>query len=263
MLHLKIEAAYEYIFKNIKRNFIKIDDDSLLDVNKFLNYDFNFDYGGFIVPGLHSNYTYHSDKVTDHRFDSPITDTPDTLPYGFAHGGGYYMSLKAQEIFLKNCKTSKEYNNHLSFKKGREDRLVGQTLTPFFKKLKIQNSGYYMNDEILYSALDNIVFHPFSAKKLEILYTKKHPKYWLNRIWDDNYLMMNRDMNTIIEEFFNSEKPCPPEVPMCDKVRQAYKDELDKASSSGCSQCAKNGIKSRFMEAIWKEAVQSLISKAS
>jgi hypothetical protein len=75
--------------------------------------------------------------------------------------------------------------------------------------------------------------------------------------------MLERNMNTIIEEFFDSEKPCPSEVPMCDKVRQAYKDELDKASSSGCSQCAKNGIKSRFMEAIWKEAVQSLISKAS
>ena len=35
--------------------------------------------------------------------------------------------------------------------------------------------------------------------------------------------MSDRNMNTIIEEFFDSEKPCPPEVPMCDKVRKHIK----------------------------------------
>jgi hypothetical protein len=75
--------------------------------------------------------------------------------------------------------------------------------------------------------------------------------------------MSERNINVIVSEFFELDTPCPPEIPMCDKVRQAYKDEIDKLSSSGCSQCAKNGIKTKFMEAIWQEAVQSLISKDS
>jgi hypothetical protein len=74
-----------------------------------------------------------------------------------------------------------------------------------------------------------------------------------------------RDMNVIIEEFFNLDLPCPKEVPMCEKVRAAYKEELDKLMSNpqGCSQCAKNGLKSRFMESVWKEAISSITSKGS
>jgi hypothetical protein len=74
-----------------------------------------------------------------------------------------------------------------------------------------------------------------------------------------------RDMNVIIEEFFNLDLPCPSEVPMCEKVRAAYKEELDKLMSNpqGCSQCAKNGLKSRFMESVWKEAISSITSKGS
>lgn len=74
-----------------------------------------------------------------------------------------------------------------------------------------------------------------------------------------------RDMNVIIEEFFNLDLPCPKEVPMCEKVRAAYKEELDKLMSNpqGCSQCAKNGLKSRFMESVWKEAISSITSKDS
>jgi len=70
-------------------------------------------------------------------------------------------------------------------------------------------------------------------------------------------------MNEIIDAFFNLDKPCPPEIPLCEKVRQAYLEEVDKASQSGCSQCAKNNIKAKYLQAIWKEAVSSLTSKAS
>lgn len=62
----------------------------------------------------------------------------------------------------------------------------------------------------------------------------------------------------IIDDFFDLSKPCPKEIPLCEKVRQAYIEEVEKASSSGCSQCAKVNIKSRFMEAIWKEAVKAV-----
>jgi len=74
-----------------------------------------------------------------------------------------------------------------------------------------------------------------------------------------------RDVNTIVEEFFNLEHPCPCEVPMCEKIRNAYRDELKKLESNpgGCSQCQKNGVKTRFLEQVWKEAVTSITQKAS
>lgn len=70
-------------------------------------------------------------------------------------------------------------------------------------------------------------------------------------------------MNQIIDTFFDLSKPCPKEIPLCEKVRQAYLEEVDKASQSGCSQCAKNNIKAKYLQAIWKEAVSSLTSKVS
>jgi len=75
--------------------------------------------------------------------------------------------------------------------------------------------------------------------------------------------MSGRTINTIIEEFFDYNLPCPAEIPMCKEVREAYQRDIDKASSEGCTQCRKNTIKAKYLEAIWKEAVQSLISKGS
>lgn len=71
-------------------------------------------------------------------------------------------------------------------------------------------------------------------------------------------------VNEVIEEFFNFEKPCPSQVPMCEKLREAYKAEVDKLNNQpGCSQCAKNTIKSRFMEEVWKQAVSSVTQPVS
>lgn len=71
------------------------------------------------------------------------------------------------------------------------------------------------------------------------------------------------NMEQIVNDFFDFTKPCPHQIPMCEQVREAYKKEVEAASASGCSSCQKNQIKSRFMNAIWTEAVQSLISKVS
>jgi len=77
--------------------------------------------------------------------------------------------------------------------------------------------------------------------------------------------MFMRDINTIVEEFFNLELPCPSEVPMCEKIRDAYRKELKKLETnpSGCSQCQKNSLKGKFLEQVWKEAVTSITQKAS
>jgi hypothetical protein len=74
-----------------------------------------------------------------------------------------------------------------------------------------------------------------------------------------------RDVNVIVEEFFNLERPCPSEIHLCEKVREAYKAELDKLNSNpgGCSQCAKNGLKSKYLESVWKEAITSITQKGS
>jgi len=71
-------------------------------------------------------------------------------------------------------------------------------------------------------------------------------------------------MQKIIDDFFNFDAPCPKEIPLCEQVREAYKQEVKKVEgAAGCSNCAKLNVKSRFIEAIWKEAVTSLTHKAS
>lgn len=66
-------------------------------------------------------------------------------------------------------------------------------------------------------------------------------------------------INKIVENFFNFDMPCPPEIPLCEEVRNAYKTELANLENTpGCSSCAKSKLKARFMEAVWKEATGSL-----
>lgn len=66
------------------------------------------------------------------------------------------------------------------------------------------------------------------------------------------------NVNEIIEAFFDLDKSCPSEILECDKIRERYKSELDKLTQEGCSQCKKNGVKAKFMEEVWKVAIQHL-----
>jgi len=62
------------------------------------------------------------------------------------------------------------------------------------------------------------------------------------------------DPQKVTAEFFNFDLPCPKEVPMCDQIRSAYKNELTNLENKGgCANCAKTRLKSRFIEAIFKE----------
>jgi len=165
MLHLKIVEAIKF-FK-AKHNILKIDDDTLVDINKLKRFNFSFDYGGYIANSGKGDYDYHCEKIIDKRYSSIIKSE---LKYKFAYGGGYYLSKKAQKIFLKNYSNSEEYYNHLKFLKGREDRLIGQTLFPYFNKLDVQNSGYRFlinkQKEHSFSAFNDSVFHPFEEKDI-------------------------------------------------------------------------------------------------
>ena len=70
-------------------------------------------------------------------------------------------------------------------------------------------------------------------------------------------------MEKIINDFFNFDTPCPKEIQDCEKLRATYKEEIDKSTASGCSQCARNGIKSKYIEIVWKQAVTSVTSQGS
>jgi hypothetical protein len=62
------------------------------------------------------------------------------------------------------------------------------------------------------------------------------------------------DLQKVIAEFFNFDIPCPKEVPMCNQIRNSFKTELTALETrGGCTNCAKTKLKSRFIEAIFKE----------
>lgn len=177
LLHLKIIEAYKFIYKKIKRPILKIDDDTFLNIKTFKDYKFDFDYGGFVNYGRTTDYIYHQDKITDKRYKAPITDSSD---YNFALGGGYFLSRKALKIFIDNYNTIPEASNHLEFKKGREDRLIGQTLHPFIDKINIKNDGYWTNrDSASFSAFSDTIFHPVNLEKFNTLISKRNTKFYV------------------------------------------------------------------------------------
>lgn len=69
--------------------------------------------------------------------------------------------------------------------------------------------------------------------------------------------------DAVIIQFFDNTKPCPEQIPFCKELREAYDKEIQKASNSGCTQCQKLNIKSKYISAIWTKTISSLISKAS
>jgi len=57
---------------------------------------------------------------------------------------------------------------------------------------------------------------------------------------------------TIVENFFDNSKPCPPDVKDCDKLRIEYENEVNSAKSTpgGCSPCKLRGIRNRYIAKI-------------
>jgi hypothetical protein len=179
LLHLKLVAAIEYVAK-LKTDIIKLDDDSFIDTNKLLTTKFDYDYGGFLMDNSMAPYHYHMNRVST-EFAKPIVDK---TTYNFAFGGGYFLSKKAQKLFLENYKHTDEYSYHLNGLKGREDRLVGKTLYKFKDKLKIHNGGYWISDKI-FSTLNDCVFHSIPLDYLSLLYSKQLPKYHIFNLSKD------------------------------------------------------------------------------
>jgi len=185
MLHLKVVKGLLF-FKKYKKNILKIDDDSFIDIKRIKQYNFNFDYGGFFHHSGRGPFTYHAEKVTDKRYSSTIESN---LIYDFCNGGGYFLSLKAQRLFFKNYKSSEEYSNHLRFLKGREDRLIGQTLYPFFSRLIIRKDGRSLSkhkEGVSFSVFDDTIIHPVNKQEFNALRNKRFPRYHFLRLTINN-----------------------------------------------------------------------------
>jgi len=71
------------------------------------------------------------------------------------------------------------------------------------------------------------------------------------------------DINQITEAFFDSSRPCPPQIMECEQLRAKYNEELQTLTNQGCTQCQKNNIKSKYLEEVWKKAISSLTQKDS
>jgi hypothetical protein len=51
-----------------------------------------------------------------------------------------------------------------------------------------------------------------------------------------------------IMQFFNPVLPCPVEIPECDRLRVEFLNELDELKRrGGCSKCAENNIKNKYI----------------
>lgn len=65
-------------------------------------------------------------------------------------------------------------------------------------------------------------------------------------------------MSNLIEEFFDSNQPCPDKVPNCQELRKQYQHDIQLAQSNNCIPCAITKIKVKYMEIVWKAFIDSL-----
>ena len=59
----------------------------------------------------------------------------------------------------------------------------------------------------------------------------------------------------ILALFFDETKPCPEQIINCDKLREEYKQDLEKINKSNCSACAITKLKSRYINTILNERI--------
>jgi hypothetical protein len=66
------------------------------------------------------------------------------------------------------------------------------------------------------------------------------------------------NVNQILNAFFDSNSTCPPEIPNCVGLREAFNKEVTEAQKQpGCTSCVVSGIKSKYIEALWQKIMSS------
>jgi len=153
-LNLKMIEAFKIIKRKYKNYiFLKIDDDTLINIHKIKKIKINFDYGGVLFPGIFKN-----------------------KDYIFAFGGGYFLSYKSVCIFVKNFK---KYIDERFFTLG-EDRLLGYVLSCSKKDLIFVKLGKIINEtnKNMFVLLNNLLIHPVNFQYIKNFYSSKLKNFY-------------------------------------------------------------------------------------
>lgn len=148
----KIAKTYVFLYKNFKNiSILKIDDDTIINLNNFKKIKFSFDYAGFFAKGKYKN-----------------------LDYCFAYGGGYYLSNKSLSLFVNN------YKKYITVMTHQEDRLVGLSLSSKKQNLKIANFGKILDKKNLelFSSLNDTILHPMRIEQIKKFYESKLKNFY-------------------------------------------------------------------------------------
>lgn len=54
----------------------------------------------------------------------------------------------------------------------------------------------------------------------------------------------------MISDFFEDDKPCPPEIKDCQKLREEYKKDLSHINPKSCKPCVLNSLKNKYLNII-------------
>lgn len=118
----KVHLFFEHCDNNFDYDYIfKTDDDSYIDMRKFLSFDKqNADYIGRMLGMADSaiTRTWHYGKCTDKSYEVPYRGK---YVCDWARGGGYFLSRRAVRILIP--KTAKLFSKELF-----EDKMVGDAL---------------------------------------------------------------------------------------------------------------------------------------
>jgi hypothetical protein len=132
----KSHAFFDFCYHNLDFDYIfKTDDDTYLDMEKFLNFDKKeADYIGQFKdsPLKEIGKTWHYGKCTDKSYEVP--DDSEFI-CGWATGAGYFLSKKAVETLIKE--TASMHNDYIF-----EDRMVGEAFAAH-ADIKVFQSSFF------------------------------------------------------------------------------------------------------------------------
>lgn len=211
----KIFAFLEYSLEYEQfNNIIKIDDDTLFNIDLFKDLYLEYDYvGGF-------EETYSKNTITidlpAYRWKKQILLYPSfysTVEFGFARGDFYILSKKAvEEIVSQKTLLDKAYEENV---RVGEDQFVGYCLRySNFTRKDIKDSSYDYNIKALQITENNLSLHPIH-NNLFLTLLSKTPLEQANILSNSVLTNVSREtagerlkanIHKTIAEFLNSKK---------------------------------------------------------
>lgn len=184
LIYLECNDSYEYLTQKTRKLFeyciehetfdyiLKTNDDSYIDIKKFLNSNFyNFEYGGYVCS---KTIDYKSNENLNFQIDDTTIKCDKKLldgkTFNYGTGGFYFISKKAINLCLKNkvpC-DMKTFDNT-----SVEDLVVGVMLHNADIK-NILNLNHNPKIDLPYDiSIRGMSIHPVHYKIMNDLYTNK------------------------------------------------------------------------------------------